>query len=87
MVGGGEDDALRRPRRRPMRAWQSSYAGSRSKPRIIVAGPDTPDVARCPACGGVVVKRQRRRMDGGITFYYRHKRGVGQDCPQRYQPA
>jgi hypothetical protein len=51
--------------------------------KIVVAGPDTPDVAKCPACGGEVHKRKRRRMDGGATYYYRHRRGVGKECPKR----
>ena len=50
---------------------------------VVVAGPDTPDVAECPACGGEIHKRKRRRMDGSVSFYYRHKRGVGKDCPKR----
>jgi hypothetical protein len=53
--------------------------------KIVVAGPETPDVAKCPACGGEVHKRKRRRMDGGVAFYYRYKRGVGKDCPKRSQ--
>ena len=52
---------------------------------VVIAGPNTPDVAECPACGGEIHKRKRRRMDGGVTFYYRHKRGVGKDCPKRSQ--
>jgi hypothetical protein len=55
--------------------------------KIAVAGPDTLDVAECPVCGGEVHKRKRRRMDGGSSYYYRHKRGVGEDCPKRYRPA
>ena len=50
---------------------------------VVVAGPDTPDVAQCPACGGEVHKRKRRRMDGSVSYYYRHKRGVCKDCPKR----
>lgn len=51
---------------------------------IVVAGPDSPDVAQCPACGGEVHKRSRRRMDGSVSYYYRHKRGVGQNCSKSY---
>ncbi len=46
---------------------------------MVVASPDSPDVARCPECGGRVVKRKGQRMDGGVTFFYRHKRGEGRD--------
>jgi hypothetical protein len=60
---------------------------ARFEDQIIVAGPDSPDIARCPACGGEVHRRSRRRMDGSTAYYYRHKRGVGQDCPKRYHPA
>jgi len=53
----------------------------------VTAGPDTPSVAACPDCGGEVHKRRRTRMDGTVTYYYRHKRGEGKDCPKRYSPT
>lgn len=55
--------------------------------QLVVAGPDTPELARCPTCGCEVQKRGRRRTDGQVTWYYRHKRGAGDDCPRRYWPA
>jgi uncharacterized C2H2 Zn-finger protein len=55
--------------------------------RLVVAGPDAPQVARCPACGAELQKRKRRTMDKTTTWYYRHKRGQGKDCPGRYRPA
>jgi uncharacterized C2H2 Zn-finger protein len=55
--------------------------------RLVVAGPDAPQVARCPACGAELQKRKRRTMDKTTTWYYRHKRGQGKDCPRRYRPA
>jgi hypothetical protein len=55
--------------------------------RIVVAGPDAPDVATCPACGSEVRKRSRRCMDKSVTWYYRHKRGLGKHCPKRYRPG
>jgi hypothetical protein len=58
---------------------------ARAGDRTVVAGPDAPDVARCPACGSEVHKRKRRCMDKTVTWYYRHKRGVGKECPRRYQ--
>jgi hypothetical protein len=58
---------------------------ARVEGEIIVAGPDSPDVAQCPACGGEVHKRSRRRMDGSVSYFYRHKRGVGQNCVNRSQ--
>jgi hypothetical protein len=55
--------------------------------RLVIAGPDVPDVAVCPDCGGEVRKRRRRRMDKSVTYFYRHVRGQGKDCPRRYRPA
>jgi hypothetical protein len=55
--------------------------------RLVVAGPDAPEVATCPDCGGEVHKRKRRTMDKSTTWYYRHKRGQGKGCPRRYRPG
>jgi hypothetical protein len=54
---------------------------------LVTAGPDTPDVAICPDCGTEVRKRRRTCMDGSVTYFYRHKRGEGKDCPRRYRPT
>jgi len=55
--------------------------------RVVVAGPEAPEVAQCPACGGEVRLRKRKNMDGEVSWFYRHKQGTGrQDCPRRYQP-
>jgi hypothetical protein len=53
--------------------------------KIVVAGLNTPDIEECPDCNGEVHKRRCRRMDGSVTFYYRHKRAVGKDWPKRSQ--
>ena len=53
----------------------------------IQAGPDSPEVAQCPVCGGEVRKRRRKVGRSGYTHFYRHKAGVGQDCPLRYRPT
>lgn len=53
----------------------------------VVATPDAPDVASCPGCGTEVQKRRVTRMDGTVTYFYRHKRGQGKDCPRRYGSA
>ncbi len=53
----------------------------------ITAGPDSPDLAQCPECGAPVAKRKRSRMDGSVTYFYRHKRGQGVDCSLRYAPV
>ena len=52
----------------------------------ITASPDSPDRARCPACGAPVVKRKRRRMDGTVVYFYRHIQGEGEHCRLRYNP-
>jgi hypothetical protein len=55
--------------------------------KVVVARPDAPDVALCPDCKTEVQKRRRKCMDGRITYFYRHERGEGKDCPRRYRPA
>lgn len=55
--------------------------------QLVWASADSPDKAACPACGEEVVKRQRRRMDGEVAFYYRHVKGAGKNCPRRYHPT
>ncbi|MCP4540930.1 MAG: hypothetical protein GY832_27660 [Chloroflexi bacterium] len=55
---------------------------------LVQAGPDSPEKAQCPTCGAAVVKRRRRRMDGNVSWFYRHVQGQGeQDCPRRYSPV
>ena len=54
--------------------------------RLVVAGPLSPQDATCPECRGAVTRRKRRGMDGQITYFYRHKRGVGHSCPRRAYP-
>ena len=55
--------------------------------KVIIAKPEAPDTAVCPECGTEVVKRRRTCMGGVVTYFYRHKRGKGKDCPRRYRPA
>lgn len=55
--------------------------------KLVVAGPDAPEEGVCPECGAEVVKRSRRCMDGHVTYFYRHKRRQGKDCPRRYHPT
>ena len=54
--------------------------------RLVVAGPRSPEKAICPSCGEEVKKRGRRRMDRRLTYFYRHERGVGEECPRRSYP-
>ncbi len=55
--------------------------------QLIQASPDAPEKAVCPTCGGAVTKRKRRRMDGSVTYFYRHNTGEGENCPLRYNPT
>jgi len=52
----------------------------------VVAGPRSPQEAVCPECRGAVGRRKRRNMDGQVTYFYRHNRGVGEECPRRAYP-
>jgi len=54
---------------------------------LVTAGPDSPDVGVCPDCGGEVQRRRRTCMDGTVTYFYRHRRGHGKECPRRYRPT
>ena len=53
--------------------------------KLIPASATSPDVARCPACGGEVRKR-KRKVGRELTWYYRH-RTSSDDCPRRYRPG
>jgi hypothetical protein len=55
----------------------------------VEAGPDAPEVATCPACGGTVNLRSRRtgKNPDEITWHYRHRRGEGKYCPRRSRPG
>jgi hypothetical protein len=54
---------------------------------LIPASPSSPDVATCPDCGGEVRKRRRRVGRWEVTYFYRHRQGVGDGCPRRYRPV
>jgi hypothetical protein len=54
---------------------------------LIQAGPESPEVAQCPACGGEVHKRRRRVGRNTHTYFYRHRQGFGNNCPLRYRPT
>jgi hypothetical protein len=56
---------------------QQAKAGS----RLITAGPDLPEAARCLVCEAPVRRRKRRVHNGRPTFFYRH------DARQRSPPA
>lgn len=60
---------------------------AKANEQIVSAGPDSPKVGICPACGGIVEKRKRRKMDGQLIYFYRHRRGEGEECPFRYSPT
>jgi hypothetical protein len=54
---------------------------------LIQAGPDSPEVARCPACEGEVHKRRRKVGKTEWVYFYRHRQGIRTDCPLRYRPT
>jgi hypothetical protein len=54
--------------------------------RLVMAGPDAPEVGLCPCCGCVVEKRKRRRGNDEVTYFWRHKAGADDGCPLRYHP-
>ena len=56
--------------------------------QLILAGPESPEAALCPACGGEVRKRKRKVGRDGHTYFYRHRYRSGasnDDCPLRYK--
>ena len=53
---------------------------------VVIAGPDAPKVALCPCCGWVVEIRKRRKPDGQVTYFWRHKVGGEDGCSLRYHP-
>jgi hypothetical protein len=55
------------------------------KGKLVQAGSESPDVAVCPSCKGMVVKRSRKIQSNETIYFYRHKRGVGAGCPRRYR--
>jgi hypothetical protein len=55
--------------------------------RLIQASADCPEVAQCPAYGGEVLKRKRKVGRSSHVYFYRHRVGVGNDCPLRYRPT
>jgi hypothetical protein len=73
---------------------RSAMLEAKVEGQLVQAGPDSPEKAQCPSCpwsfgpwtkgGSTVTKRKRRRMDGSISYFYRHVRGEGMNCPPRY---
>lgn len=55
--------------------------------KLVTAGPDAPETAVCPACGAQVRRRYVTRMDGEVTYFYRHCLRQGKGCPRRYHPT
>ncbi len=55
--------------------------------KVVAASPDAPEIGFCPDCGGRVKIRHRTNMDGAVTYFYRHMRGEGKNCPKRYRPT
>jgi hypothetical protein len=55
--------------------------------KLVAAAPDAPEAAFCPGCGAEVERRHVTRMDGTMTYFYRHALGQGKDCVRRYHPT
>jgi hypothetical protein len=55
--------------------------------RLVVASSEALAVVTCPACDEEVEKRKRRRGDGQMTWFWRHKVGMGIPCPLRHNPV
>lgn len=53
---------------------------------VIPAAEHAPQTAACPHCGDTVFLRQRRSMDGTVSYYWRHKRNRALDCRGRTRP-
>jgi hypothetical protein len=55
--------------------------------KLVVAAPDAPETGVCPSCGAEVERRYVTRMDGTVTYFYRHALGQGKECLRRYHPT
>lgn len=53
----------------------------------IQADPTAPKRAFCPNCGGPVSLRQRRSMDGHVSYFWRHDDNRRLHCLQRLSPT
>jgi hypothetical protein len=54
----------------------------------VEAAPDAPSKAKCPQCGGVVVLRHRRLMNGrDVSYFWRHLDNKNRRCPARLSPT
>jgi len=52
----------------------------------VVASAEAPQEAICPACGGVVILRQRKLMNqGGYAYYWRHRDNRNRECAKRHR--
>lgn len=56
------------------------------KPIPMPAAADAPTQAVCPDCGGVVMRRCRRSMDGKMTYFWRHRDNRDRRCRGRKRP-
>ncbi len=53
----------------------------------VLADAAAPARATCPHCGGQVLLRRRRTMDGTIAYYWRHKNNHRIHCQGRSKPT
>jgi hypothetical protein len=54
---------------------------------LVIASASAPETAVCPHCGGVVIRRQRKRMNGaGCAYFWRHRDNRNRTCNGRSRP-
>lgn len=53
---------------------------------VIEAGAGVAPTAVCPTCGCRVRLRSRRRMGGGVTYFWRHAEEGRVPCRKRSRP-
>ena len=53
----------------------------------ITASDAAPEQAVCPSCGGVVILRRRKRMNGTCVYYWRHRDNRNRHCKGRSRPV
>jgi len=55
--------------------------------QAVTACEDAPKFAICPYCGGTVILRQRKRMNGEIVYFWRHQDNLQRNCNGRSRSA
>jgi hypothetical protein len=56
--------------------------------KTIIASKTAPKEAVCPYCGGILVLRSRRTMNGEkASYYWRHQNNKNPNCSGRARPV